>query len=629
MLALEIMITIGLTAAFTAIVVVWLMDKRVLKQLGGKLVTIKPLITKMAEGDFSGVIQLPTTNSGSMLMQLKLVADTVNSLRTEIDVLKFKNTDKNTDTKTDTGGDNNVGRAKLNGVYGEILTNVEWVIASKKDAHHKLEESHQLLLNNFIDELNHSMNQLATGKTSVSLDTDKFDGQLNVIAKCINNILAKQLADNASVADEIQAIIQGDFESAALNSKHISVVDAPLCALRLNLKELNEECDELAKALNIGRVEARIRNGKYQGACRKIVDSLNASLDAVVDPLYKARHSLEVVEDALNDKVYAENMAQATNENDNLNQLCSALLPVWSGQVELARGHMEEQVNNLTNSFSNLIERLGHAVALQSANDKNGAGGAVDIVTLFNESQSQLQTIVTSMRTASEMHGELIQQIVDLSDFAEDLKLMAGEVRSIANQTNLVALNAAIEAARAGEAGRAFSVVAIEVRKLSSLSDETGKRISGKVELVNNAIATTLSMSKNATARDNEVMVNSEAMIAHVIEQLHTTTNGLDESATKLQQENLIIKKEIENAMVSLQFQDRVGQMLSHVYQDLEKLNRQLSASEEAGHLINIDAEAWKRDLASTYTMSEQLVVHQTGKADIKVDSDVSDITFF
>jgi len=61
---------------------------------------------------------------------------------------------------------------------------------------------------------------------------------------------------------------------------------------------------------------------------------------------------------------------------------------------------------------------------------------------------------------------------------------MAAEVANIAGQTNLLALNAAIEAARAGESGRGFAVVAGEVRNLSSLSSNTGKKMSDKVQVI-------------------------------------------------------------------------------------------------------------------------------------------------
>ena len=618
MLALEMMMTVVVTAIFTAAIVAWRMNQRTIKQLGDKPENITKLLENIAAGEFDARIQLQAGDTSSMLMRLKQVVENFNGLNNEINDLKIKFSNGNVGSVAN--------NTKLVGAYNAILAKVELLMTTTINIHQNQAVTNKLALTTLIADLP-SLASIEASKTEQSLDVSKFSGELNVIATRVNSMLAKQAADNTQLINAIQAINQGDFESTTQDSQSVSA--EPLASLRLTLQNLTADSRALATALNVGKLETRMANGQYQGAYLKFVDNVNASINAVVEPLYSAKQSLEAIEQTLSDTIDAGNITQAAHDKNNLNQLCKSLLPVWSGQVVLARDHMEEQVNNLAMSLSHMIQGLGQTERLQNASSGGAAGRGVNLVTLFNQSQSELNTIVISMRTSSELHGELMQQIIDLSAFAEDLKMMAGEVRSIANQTNLVALNAAIEAARAGEAGRAFSVVASEVRKLSALSDETGKRISSKVELVNNAIATTLNMSHETAKRDEDVVAHSEAMITHVIDQLHSTTNGLDEVASKLNQESLMIKKEIESALVALQFQDRVGQMLGHVYQDLEKLNLQLNASEDANHVININAEAWMQDLASTYTMSEQLTVHKSGKTNIKVESDVSDITFF
>ncbi|WP_414691097.1 methyl-accepting chemotaxis protein, partial [Noviherbaspirillum sp.] len=82
----------------------------------------------------------------------------------------------------------------------------------------------------------------------------------------------------------------------------------------------------------------------------------------------------------------------------------------------------------------------------------------------------------------------MLDKVRCLEQFVDELKAMADDVKTIAAQTNLLALNAAIEAARAGETGRGFAVVAKEVRNLSTLSGDTGKRIAEKVQVISDAI---------------------------------------------------------------------------------------------------------------------------------------------
>lgn len=310
-----------------------------------------------------------------------------------------------------------------------------------------------------------------------------------------------------------------------------------------------------------------------------------------------------------------------------LDILCQRVIPIWSAQVELARVHMEEQVTSLTINFAHLTQRIDSATKAQdgavSLGQNNGG-----IVTLFSESQKELHTIVHSLKDASERRTRLLEEIFKLSTFTEELKKMADEVSGIASQTNLLALNAAIEAARAGEAGRGFAVVADEVRKLSTMSGEAGKRIGSRVESVNNAIVATMDMSKEFTKNDNEMVSFSENLIEKVLEKFRVTTSELNESAIHFSEESKIIHQSVESAMVELQFQDRVSQILTHVENDLSKLMGYLSSAQQGGH-GEIDANAWLANLESTYTMAEQTTVHHGGTGSIQSNQHETEITFF
>ncbi|ADE11824.1 methyl-accepting chemotaxis protein [Sideroxydans lithotrophicus] len=314
---------------------------------------------------------------------------------------------------------------------------------------------------------------------------------------------------------------------------------------------------------------------------------------------------------------------------DGLDGLCVDVLPVWSNQIEMARVHTESSITDLSMRFGNLSQRLSSALATSAMSSGNGEQS--DLVTLLKESQTELNSIVTSLRSALEVKRSMLNEIYALSQFTGDLKKMAQDVADIAGQTNLLALNAAIEAARAGEVGRGFAVVADEVRKLSNLSGDTGKKISATVETVNQAIASTLRVSEQYAKQDTEMVANSELVIEHVMAKFGTATSGLADSAEILRNESQIIGNEISEVLVALQFQDRVSQMLMHVRNDLGKLEDHLHECEHdraAGNTANsMDARAWLNELAQTYTMPEQHAVHD-GKQHIPANNS-SDITFF
>jgi len=308
----------------------------------------------------------------------------------------------------------------------------------------------------------------------------------------------------------------------------------------------------------------------------------------------------------------------ARNEEHGLDRLCTGVTPIWSGQVELARSQTEEAITALTARFAILSQRIHATVSASQSKDDGG------LVTLFNQSQADLNDIIASLRSALQEKQELLKAVFSLSAFTDELSKMAEDVGNIAGQTNLLALNAAIEAARAGEAGRGFAVVADEVRKLSTMSGETGKKISEKVAAVNDAIAATLEISQQYAKQDEDMVSNSEQVIARVLAQFRTAATDLADSSLVMRQEGQHIGNEIDEVLVALQFQDRISQILSHVRNNIEKLGQRL---EQNGPSFSAgDIDTWLSELAQTYTMPEQYSVHGGHH---QSDTSSSEITFF
>lgn len=317
---------------------------------------------------------------------------------------------------------------------------------------------------------------------------------------------------------------------------------------------------------------------------------------------------------------------------DGLNQLCQGVLPVWSGQVEIARSQTESAINDLAMRFGNLSQRLESAVSASQTSSSADDGSSQGVVALLKNSETDLHSIISSLRSALKEKESLLHEVHALSRFTAELREMAQNVGSIAHQTNLLAINAAIEAARAGEVGRGFAVVASEVRKLSQLSAETGKKMTATVETVNQAIVKTLQVSSQYAKQDEAMTAHSEQIIEKVLGQFQSTATGLNDSAEVMRTESQLIQSEISDVLVALQFQDRISQVLSHVRGDLDKLHQTLDASEQQladGVMPEpLDTAAWLDALTSTYTMAEQYSVLGEGPAAQAQDSS-TEITFF
>ncbi|WP_444542198.1 methyl-accepting chemotaxis protein [Cellvibrio zantedeschiae] len=256
---------------------------------------------------------------------------------------------------------------------------------------------------------------------------------------------------------------------------------------------------------------------------------------------------------------------------------------------------------------------------------QQGLSGVIDFANV------ELGQLVQTLRNAIQQRDELLTEISGLSEITNELSTMGADVAGIASQTNLLALNAAIEAARAGEYGRGFAVVADEVRTLSSRSGETGSRIGKRIQQANAALQKTLDRTTEYAAQDDQRLTQSESSIEEVLKQFQNSSERIMQCAGSLESESSHVQHSVEEVLVNLQFQDRVGQILSHVTNDIEKFVAVINDHHQrldAGQDVEpIDVQRWLADVRKTYTTLEQVDVHH-GKHDFNKPNN-SDVTLF
>lgn len=307
---------------------------------------------------------------------------------------------------------------------------------------------------------------------------------------------------------------------------------------------------------------------------------------------------------------------------NSLRHLASETSTRWSGHVDMTRIHTEKATTALAAEFDEIQSRLRDALSASQA----ATAGDQGVLMVIEDAKKELASIIGTLKAALDEKQNLWDSVTGLSKLTHELKEMAEEVGVIARQTNLLALNAAIEAARAGPAGRGFAVVAGEVRTLSGLSAKTGQSIREKVEVVNTTMKHALAAANQMSQNDRQLVADSEAAINSVLSRFNQTLSALVETSNRFEEDGSVVKNQVEGAIVHLQFQDRVSQILTAVRGDMERLVALIASDEFGidGHIPPpIDVDRWIRELEATYTTLEQQTLN-AGEAETP-----QEITFF
>ncbi|WP_415718748.1 methyl-accepting chemotaxis protein [Maridesulfovibrio sp.] len=324
--------------------------------------------------------------------------------------------------------------------------------------------------------------------------------------------------------------------------------------------------------------------------------------DGVEFPLrYQVCPLLNAEEETVGAIAVMVDLTEEENSRKHIEQQQASLLEVANEVTEVSKAllsyttELSMQMNELTAGVDTTAMQTGqvatameemNATVLEVAQNTGETADASDRAnSVARDGGEVVSNTVAEIHIVTETTEKLSEMLGDLSERAINIGEVLSVINDIADQTNLLALNAAIEAARAGEAGRGFAVVADEVRKLAektmgatneveaaiSLIQQSTDRVVSEMGGVRGRVENSVHMAEGAggvlaqIVNESETIADMVRAIATAAEQQTSTSDEINNSVTEINNLSQALSEGIQNANSNIREVAGMAQKLSHL----------------------------------------------------------------
>lgn len=293
------------------------------------------------------------------------------------------------------------------------------------------------------------------------------------------------------------------------------------------------------------------------------------------EEMHKTSLAIEDTTNELNN-----NIIYASNNLDRLNQNIINVREHTENQMRAVSNTIDcmESLNKSINTINHSAEEQSSLVEQSSSAVREIAASTHSISNTSSQAYDTSSRLLEIARKGGMSVEKVIEAIQEMQEFSTQISDFVEVIRSISEQTNLLAMNAAIEAAHAGDSGKGFAVVAEEIRKLAENSAGSASEITGVIKEITTMISNTVNLSKEAGQGLNSI-----------IEDTIQTAKGNQEVATAMQQQS----KAIDEILKSMEFltqisgkvkdltreQLEISHMIEAAFDQLEKIAKDIDSS--------------------------------------------------
>jgi len=462
------------------------------------------------------------------------------------------------------------------GDFNQIKHNMNTLIDTMKSLLTEINGLIEAVKNGQLDKRGHTENfvgdwrELVVGMNNV---IEAFAGPVSVTATYLERIA------QGDIPDELEIEYQGDFNTIKTN----------LNTLIRTMSSMLQEINRLIVAVQAGQLATRGNTADFIGEWQELVIGMNNVLEAFVQPIGMAASTIDVIaKGELPEKITQHYNGDFNQIKDNLNLLIDATAEITRVAKEMADGNLaiefEERSSQDTQmqALNKMIRKMKEAVKdvkmiafhvvsnseQLTASSENLSQAVSEQASTTEEVSASMEQMATNIRQNAENAGKT-QKIAEQSKvYAEESGKVVAEtvlsmkqitekimiIEEIAMQTRLLSLNATIEAARAQEHGKAFSVVAAEIRKLADTTKKAAEQINvlansnQTISMQAGQMLTTLVPSIQQTAEFVTEISASTSEQSTGTEHINYAIQQLDQ----ITQQNAVVAEDVASAASSL-----------------------------------------------------------------------------